>query len=96
MEMKFLREVLKKTKYKININIRSEFEVGKIKNDIQKSRLRYFGHVMQMTEARIPKKILHTKMKGKQARGRPRTRLIDLEMRKGKWEEIEERKDIYL
>ena len=41
----------------------------KIKNDIQKNRLRWFGHVMQKREERIPKKILHTKIDGKQLRG---------------------------
>ena len=48
-----------------------------MKNDIQKIRLRWFGPVMRMTEERIPKKILHTKLEGKQPRGRPRTRWID-------------------
>jgi hypothetical protein len=31
--------------------------VDAIKNDIQKSRLRWFGHVMQMEDDRIPKKM---------------------------------------
>ena len=30
------------------------------KNDIPKSRLRWFGHVMQMEKQRIPKKIRYT------------------------------------
>ena len=60
--------------------------MDKIKNGIEKSRLGRFGHVMQMGEKRIPKKMLHTKMERKRLRGRPRTRLInqirkDLEIR---------------
>jgi hypothetical protein len=36
--------------------------VDEIKNDIQKSRFRWFGHMMWMREERMPKKMLHTKM----------------------------------
>ena len=39
-----------------NTNFRLGLGVGKIKNDIQKSRLRRFGHVMQMTEVRLLRK----------------------------------------
>ena len=35
------------------------------KNYIQKIRLRCFRHVMQMREERIPKKMLHIKMEGR-------------------------------
>jgi hypothetical protein len=38
---------------------------GRNQNDIQKSRLRWFGHVMQMGEERIHKKMLNTKIEGK-------------------------------
>ena len=37
-----------------------------ITNDIQKNRLSWFGHVIRMREERVPKKILHTKMKNDQ------------------------------
>ena len=47
------------------------------KDDIRKSRLRCFGDVMQIIEEIISKKILHTKMEGKQPIGKPRTRWID-------------------
>jgi hypothetical protein len=62
MEMKFLRAILNKTKKDRirNTNIRLELGVVEIKNDIKKSR--WFGHVMWVTEERIPKKMLHTKM----------------------------------
>ena len=55
------------------------------------SRLRSFGNVMQMEEERILKTIQHTKMEGKQPRGRHQTRWMDqirkdLEMRGTNWE----------
>jgi hypothetical protein len=45
-----------------------------MKNEIQKSKLRWFGYVMRMREEKIPKKMLNTKMEGKLPRRRPRTR----------------------
>ena len=67
--------------------------MDEIKNDIEKSRLRWFRHLMQIGQERIPKKMLHTKLEGKQPRGRPRNRWIDqvrkdIEMRGENWEEI--------
>ena len=65
--MKFFRAILNKTKKNRirNTNIRLELGVDEIKNGIQKSRLRWFGHIMQMREEEIHKKILHTKMERK-------------------------------
>ena len=69
--MKSLRAILNKTKDRIkNANIRLELGVDEIKNDIQMSRLRWFGHVMQMGEKRICKKMLHTKIDAKWLRVR--------------------------
>ena len=42
----------------INTNRRLELSGNEIRNGIQKSRLRWFGHVMRMREERIPKKLL--------------------------------------
>ena len=57
MEMKFFRAILNRTKDRIrNTNIKLELGVNEMKNPIQKSRLRWFGDVMRMTEERIPKK----------------------------------------
>ena len=67
MEMKFLRAILNRTKKeKIrNANIRLELDVDEIKNGIQKNILTLFGHVMRMRVERIFKKMLQTKMEGK-------------------------------
>jgi hypothetical protein len=55
MEITFLRAILNLKKERIrNTNIRLELGVHEIKNDIQMSRLRWFGHVMSMGEERIP------------------------------------------
>ena len=58
MKMKFLRTILNKAKKdrKRNNNIKSELGVDQIENDIQKSRLRWFGHVLLKTEKRLPTK----------------------------------------
>ena len=48
-----------------NIDIRLELGVVEMKNDIQKTKLKWFGHVMQMREERVSKKMQHTKIEGK-------------------------------
>ena len=47
--------------------------VDEIKNDIHKSNLRWFGHMMRIREERIPKKMLHTKMEGNDQEEDPET-----------------------
>jgi hypothetical protein len=39
--------------------------MDEIKNDIQKSSLIWFRHMMQMREQRVPKKMLHKNIEGK-------------------------------
>ena len=46
-----------------NSNIGLDQWVNEIKNGIHQSRLGWFGHVMQMKEEMMPKKMCHTKMK---------------------------------
>ena len=66
VELKFSRVILNKTKKNRirNTNLRFELRVDEIKNDIKKSRLSWFGHVIWMREGRIPEKMLYTKMEG--------------------------------
>ena len=74
-----MRAIFKKTK-KVrirNTNISLELGEDKIRNDIQKSRSRWFDSVMCIGKERIPKKMLHTKVEGKRPRGRPKSRWID-------------------
>jgi hypothetical protein len=54
MEMKFLREILGKTRrHKIkNDDIREQLKVDDIKYDIERNRLKWYGHVMRMADER--------------------------------------------
>jgi hypothetical protein len=83
MEMKFLREILGKTRRdKIkNDDIREQLKADDIKNDIERIRLKWYGHVMRMADERIPKRTLEMKLRGSRPRGRPRTRWMDQVMR---------------
>jgi stalled ribosome rescue protein Dom34 len=56
MEMKFLREILGKTRRdKVkNDDIREQLKVDDIKYDIERNRLKWYGHVMRMADERIP------------------------------------------
>jgi hypothetical protein len=76
MEMKFLREILGKTRRdKIrNDDIREQLKVDDIKNYIERNRLKWYGHVMRMSEERIPRRTLEMKLRGRRPRGRTRTR----------------------
>jgi hypothetical protein len=47
--------------FSVRTNIRLELGV----DEIQKSRLRWIGHMMRMTEERKPKKMQHTETEGK-------------------------------
>jgi cobyrinic acid a,c-diamide synthase len=44
-----------------------------LQNQIERSRLRWFGHVKRMDEHRIPKRLLGMKMSGRSTRDRPHT-----------------------
>jgi hypothetical protein len=96
MEMKFLREILGKTRRdKIKNDIREQLKVGDIKYDIERNRLRWYGHVMRMADERIPKRTLEMKLRGRRPRGKPRTRWMDqvmrdVEKRGKKWTQVKQ------
>lgn len=78
-EMKFLRSMIGKTRKDRmrNEDVRNEVGIGKLTERIEKSKLRWFGHVKRMEENRIPRQMLEAKLEGKRPRGRPRTRWIE-------------------
>ena len=63
--------------------------MDKIKNGIQKDILRWFGHMMQMREERIPKKMLHKTLENDQEEDQIRK---DIKMGGENWEEIQEKR----
>jgi hypothetical protein len=97
MEIKFLRGILGKTRRdKIrNNDIREQLKVDEIKHDMERNRLKWYGHVMRMADERIPKTMLEMKMRGRRPRGRPRTRWMDkvkrdAEKRGKKWKQVKQ------
>jgi hypothetical protein len=95
MEMKFLREILGKTRRdKIkNDDIREQLKIDDIKYNIERNRLKWYGHVMRMADERIPKRTLEMKLRGRRPRCRPRTRWMDqvmrdVEKRGKKWTQV--------
>jgi hypothetical protein len=97
MEMKFLREIIGKTRRDRirNDDIREQLKVEDIKIDIEKNRLRWYGHVMRKADERIPKRMLEMKLRGRRPRGRPRTRWMDqvmrdVEKRGKKWTQVKQ------
>jgi hypothetical protein len=70
MEMKFLRGILGKTRRdKIrNNDIREQLKVYEIKHDMERNRLKWYGHVMRKADERIPKKDAGDEIKGKKTK----------------------------
>ena len=60
-----------------NADIRKEVGVGSIIEDIERSKLRWYGHVMRMSDDGLPKKYLTWVPEGSRPTGRPRKRWID-------------------
>jgi hypothetical protein len=69
--VKFLRAKVGKTRRdRIRIiYIRGEFKTEEIQNQIERSRLRWFGHVKRVYEHRIPKILLEMKTSGRRLKG---------------------------
>ena len=78
-EMRFLRRVkgvtlLDKVR---SSEIRKSLNVDPLLLRIERSQLRWFGHVSRMPQERLPKQSLLAEAKGKRPLGRPRTRWLD-------------------
>ena len=79
--------------------IREKLNVESVLEFIERSQLRWFGHVKRMDPARYPRKYLDWKPIGKRSRGRPRNRWIQyigdgIKRRYSTMEEVEE-KELY-
>ena len=78
-EMRFLQKIEGLTLlHKVrNSEIRKTLNVEPLLLRIERSQLRWFGHVSRMPQERIPKQVFLAKSNGKRPIGRPRTRWQD-------------------
>ena len=78
-EMRFLRKIEGVTLFnKVrSSDIRKSLNIEPLLLRIERSQLRWFGHVSRMPQERLPKQALRAKANGKRPVGRPRTRWTD-------------------
>ena len=78
-EMRFLRRIEGVTLFnKVRCSeIRKSLNIEPLLLRIERSQLRWFGHVSRMPQERLPKQALHAKANGRRPVGRPRTRWTD-------------------
>ena len=78
-EMRFLRRIEGVTLFnKVRSSeIRKSLNIEPLLLQIERSQLRWFGHVSRMPQERLPKQALHAKANGRRPVGRPRTRWTD-------------------
>ena len=78
-EMRFLRRIEGVTLFnKVRRSeIRKSLNIEPLLLRIERSQLRWFGHVSRMPQERLPKQALHAKANGRRPVGRPRTRWTD-------------------
>ncbi|KAI8482431.1 hypothetical protein Bbelb_398270 [Branchiostoma belcheri] len=78
-EMRVVRTMLDKSRLdKIrNTHLRNMLGITSVADDIERSALRWLGHVQRMNPDRIPKMAFDLKLKGKRPPGRPRKRWRD-------------------
>jgi hypothetical protein len=73
-EMRFLRKIEGKTRRDRirNTIIRDTVAAQSIQEYVQRSQLRWYGHVNRMDDKRIVKRVYEARETGKRPRGRPR------------------------
>ena len=78
-EMRFLRRIEGVTLFnKVRSSeIRKSLNIEPLLLRIERSQLRWFGHVSRMPHERLPKQALHAKANRRRPVGRPRTRWTD-------------------
>ena len=78
-EMRFLQRIEGVTLFNkvCSSEIRKSLNIKPLLLRIERSQLRWFGHVSRMPQERLPNQALLAKANGKRPFGRPRTRLID-------------------
>ena len=78
-EMRFLRRIEGVTLFnKVRSSeIRKSLNIEPLLLRIERSQLRWFGHVSRMPQERLPNQALLTKANGRRPVGRPRTKWTD-------------------
>ena len=78
-EMRFLRRIERVTLFNKmrSSEIQKSLNIEPLLLRIERSQLRWFGHVSRMPQERIPIQALLVKAKGRRPVGRPRTRWTD-------------------
>ena len=74
--LRLIKGVAKRDRFR-NAGIRKEVGVGSVLEDIVQSKLRWYGHVVRMSDGRLPKKYLTWAPEGNRPTGRARKRWID-------------------
>ena len=60
-----------------NEKIRGTTKVGEISNNVQESRLAWYGHVLRREDEYVGKSVMVMEVPGKRCRGRPKRRCFD-------------------
>ena len=77
-KMNFYKNRRSYTAYKVRRSeIRKSLNIEPLLLRIERSQLRWFGHVSRMPQERLPKQALHAKANGRKPVGRPGTRCTD-------------------
>ena len=78
-EMRFLGKIEGVTLFNNvrNSEIRKSLNIEPLLLQIERSQLKWFGHVSRMPQERLPKQALLAKVNGRRPVGRPRTRWTD-------------------
>ena len=94
-EMRFVRSMrgkIRRDRIK-NEQLREMAQVEKLQSKIERSRLKWYGHVKRMDRSRLPHQMLHKSFNKSRNIGRPRRRFEDMirndvEKRGGNWERV--------
>ena len=78
-DMRFLRKINHVTMFDKHRNtaICASLDIESLLLRIERSQLRWFGHVSRMPHERLPQQTLYAKVSGKRPVGRPQTRWLD-------------------
>ena len=77
------------TVYKVRSSeVRKSLNIEPLLLRIERSQLRWFGHVSRMPQKRLPKQALHAKANGRRPVGRSSTRWIGYPVHWGSWMEL--------